>query len=58
MFKSFFRASNVQNIKGNGIGLVLVHYFVELHGGEITFESKQNIGTTFKIILPHKIAEE
>ena len=57
MFKSFFRASNVQNIKGTGIGLVLVHYFVELHGGEVTFESKQNIGTTFKLVLPQDVSK-
>ncbi len=54
MFKSFFRATNVQNIKGTGIGLVLVHYFIELHGGQVTFESKPNIGTTFKIKLPYQ----
>jgi PAS domain S-box-containing protein len=58
MFKSFFRASNVQNIKGTGIGLVLVHYFIELHGGEVTFISKQNMGTTFTIVLPYTSTEE
>lgn len=54
IFKSFFRASNTQNIKGTGIGLVLVHYFVNLHGGEVAFESTQNKGTTFKITLPYQ----
>ncbi len=58
MFKSFFRASNVQNIKGTGIGLVLVHYFIELHGGEVSFESNQNMGTTFKIIIPNTSSED
>lgn len=58
MFKSFFRASNVKNIKGTGIGLVLVHYFIELHGGEVSFESIQNVGTTFNISLPYQKTEE
>jgi len=54
IFKSFFRASNTQNIKGTGIGLVLVHYFVTLHGGDVKFESAQNKGTTFTITLPYQ----
>ena len=54
MFKSFFRASNTQNIKGTGIGLVLVHYFIEQHEGTVQFESVQHEGTTFTISIPYK----
>ncbi len=58
IFKSFFRASNTQNIKGTGIGLVLVHYFIELHEGTIQFESIQNKGTQFTINLPYSSTKD
>lgn len=53
IFKSFFRASNTQNIKGTGIGLVLVHYFIEMHEGKVYFDSVQNQGTTFRVQIPY-----
>ena len=37
---------------GSGIGLSLVKQIVEKHGGIISFESKENEGTTFRIDLP------
>lgn len=52
LFESFYRASNVISIQGNGLGLVIVKKCVEAHGGEITFTSQVNIGTTFTIRLP------
>lgn len=52
LFQSFFRASNVGNIEGNGMGLVLVKNFVELHNGKIEIETEQDKGTIFTITLP------
>lgn len=52
LFTSFQRGSNVGNIPGNGLGLAIVKHYVELHGGEISFASKQGIGTTFIVNLP------
>jgi signal transduction histidine kinase len=37
---------------GSGIGLSLVKQIVEKHGGTISFSSKENEGTTFRIELP------
>lgn len=37
---------------GTGIGLSITQKIVEQHGGTISFESRVNEGTTFKIILP------
>jgi signal transduction histidine kinase len=37
---------------GSGIGLSLVKQIVEKHGGIISFESKEKIGTSFRIELP------
>ena len=54
VFKRFTRGTNVTNkgIPGTGIGLMLSKKIVELHGGEILLESKENIGSKFTIILP------
>jgi signal transduction histidine kinase len=52
LFASFHRACNVGNIPGNGLGLVIVKQYVELHGGEITFASKEGVGTTFIVSIP------
>jgi signal transduction histidine kinase len=38
--------------QGTGLGLPLVKHLVELHGGTLTIESKVNIGTTVKVVLP------
>ncbi len=38
--------------KGQGFGLAVVKRFVEVQGGEITFESKNSEGTSFTLKLP------
>ena len=52
LFTSFHRARNVGNIPGTGLGLSIVKQYVDLHGGEINFVSKEGVGTTFIISLP------
>lgn len=52
LFESFYRASNVSNIQGTGIGLAIVKNCVELHGGDISVESAVGVGTTFTVTLP------
>lgn len=52
LFERFFRAHNVTNIQGTGLGLNIVKEYIHLMGGEITFISKLNEGTTFQIHLP------
>ena len=37
---------------GSGIGLSLVKQIVEKHGGKISFQSKENEGTSFQIEIP------
>lgn len=53
IFDKFYRVKNdaSHSIKGTGLGLYLVKYFVELHGGQIEAESTIGEGTTFKIML-------
>jgi len=52
LFSRFFRAHNVENIPGTGLGLNIVQKYVDLMGGEITFTSNLGKGTTFTIQLP------
>lgn len=40
------------NEKGSGLGLLLVKELTEKNGGTISVESKEGIGTTFKITIP------
>jgi signal transduction histidine kinase len=52
LFKSFYRASNVGNISGTGLGLALTKHAVELHGGTISLQSEVNVGTIVTVTLP------
>lgn len=54
LFNSFHRGSNVGTIPGSGLGLSIVKHYIDLHGGEITFASKEGVGTTFIVSLPFK----
>lgn len=54
MFSRFFRAGNVTNIEGTGLGLNIVERYLELLGGSLSFESKEGEGTTFFVKLPKK----
>ena len=54
IFNSFFRANNVENIQGTGLGLVIVKKFVEMHKGKISFTSTLGIGTSFKLKFPYQ----
>ena len=38
--------------KGNGLGLMVCQKIISEHNGHILVESKQNVGTTFKINIP------
>ncbi len=52
LFQDFYRATNVGNIPGTGLGMRIVKDSVDKLGGEITVESTVNVGTTFTIVLP------
>ncbi|MDX1942002.1 MAG: PAS domain S-box protein [Saprospiraceae bacterium] len=57
LFSPFFRAHNVENIQGTGLGLNIVKRYVDLMKGGIHFESQLGKGTTFYITLPLQEAD-
>jgi two-component system phosphate regulon sensor histidine kinase PhoR len=53
IFEKFFRGqAHKSHIKGTGLGLFLVKYFIELHGGEVFLESEVGKGTRVGFTLP------
>jgi PAS domain S-box-containing protein len=52
LFEAFQRGSNVGNIPGSGLGLSIARRCAELSGGNITFESNEQAGTTFTFRVP------
>ncbi len=52
MFQRFFRANNVENIQGTGLGLNIVKRYLNLLGGDISFISKPSYGSVFSVNIP------
>jgi two-component system, OmpR family, phosphate regulon sensor histidine kinase PhoR len=40
---------------GSGLGLAIVKTFTEAHGGQVTVETKESVGSTFRFSLPTKV---
>ncbi len=55
IFSRMFRANNARKMStnGTGLGLHLTRSLVQKLGGTISFNSEENVGTTFTITLPH-----
>lgn len=54
IFKRYFRAKNAVLNQGTGIGLNILKSHLENLGGNISFISKENEGSTFSIEIPIK----
>jgi PAS domain S-box-containing protein len=52
LFDRFFRASNVENEQGTGLGLNIVKHYMDLLSGTISFTSKLGEGSTFILKIP------
>jgi signal transduction histidine kinase len=54
IFTPFYRADNPlrEQAGGTGLGLSITKTLVDLHGGEIWFESHEGQGSTFSFTLP------
>jgi len=52
LFDRFFRAKNVGEVEGSGLGLSIVKKCVEVLNGEISFKSSVGKGTSITVTLP------
>ncbi|MFM7775305.1 MAG: sensor histidine kinase [Candidatus Kapaibacterium sp.] len=52
VFDAYFRASNVQDVHGVGLGLTLARDFVRSHAGSVSIESREGAGTTVVVRIP------
>lgn len=54
VFERFYRVDKARSREagGTGLGLAIVKHLVEAHGGEVSVESRQPGGSTFRFTLP------
>ncbi len=58
VYEPFYRVdkNRSRKIGGNGLGLAIVKEIVNLHKGSINIESKKDVGTSIKILLPRRLS--
>ncbi|MGH7466762.1 MAG: ATP-binding protein [Longimicrobiales bacterium] len=52
VFDKYYQIGQEARSQGAGLGLAIAREVVEAHAGQITVESIENVGTTFRIELP------
>lgn len=52
LFERFHRAKNALNIQGTGLGLNIIKKYMDMIGGNISFESELDKGTAFMLEIP------
>ncbi len=53
IFRKFYRVhKDTADVEGSGLGLALVKYAAEIHGGRVMVESKVGKGSKFTLVLP------
>lgn len=54
VFERFYRVDKSRSRArgGTGLGLAIVKHTADIHHAEISLESKENVGTTVKVVFP------
>lgn len=60
IFDRFYRVDSARSREwgGAGLGLAIVRWAVEIHGGQVSFESVEGQGSTFRVVLPSATTPE
>jgi len=60
IFDRFYRVDSARSREwgGAGLGLAIARWAVEIHGGQITLESVEGRGSTFRVALPSTALKE
>ena len=52
LFERFYKADRARQDGGSGLGLAIVKQIVTAHGGDVTVESREGVGSTFRVQVP------
>lgn len=54
IFERFYRVDKARSKSsgGTGLGLSIVNHIMSLHGGSVSCESKEGVGSTFTLLIP------
>ncbi|MBJ6752359.1 hybrid sensor histidine kinase/response regulator [Geomonas anaerohicana] len=59
LFEKFYQvdADHTGQVRGFGLGLFYVREFIRMHGGTVSIDSEENVGTRVVITLPNKASQ-
>ena len=58
LFNPYSREQRLSSVQGTGLGMSIVKNVVNIMGGDIKVKSTVNVGTTFTINLPFRLADD
>ena len=58
IFNPYSREQRLSSVQGTGLGMSIVKNVVNIMGGDIKVKSTVNVGTTFTINLPFRLADD
>ena len=54
VFERFYKVERSRRDDGTGLGLAIVKHIVQAHGGDVSVESEEGVGSTFEFTIPQK----